>query len=274
MTGSADTAVRSLRVAAVSPEIRIGDLAGNLRRIRAALGRAVQDGARLVVTPELATSGYVFRDRTEAGAASLDRDDPVWGELAAVLATGCVAVVGYSERDGPRLFNSAAVLTAGGRLGGYRKSHLWGAERRLFEPGPQAGSMFDTPVGRLGVAICYDNEFPEVPRRLALAGAELLALPVNWPLVDRPVGEHPPEVIQAMAAARSSRLATVVADRRGDERGVCWTGGSCVIDQDGWVRARGDLEVVQAVLTLRPAGDKSLPPYNDLFGDRRPELYS
>lgn len=265
---------RSLRVAATSPDIVLGEVDGNLERIRAALQAASEEGAQLIVVPELATSGYVFTDRGEATEASLTTDDPRWRTLTTVLARGAVAVVGYAERHGTQLFNSAAVLTAEGRLGDYRKSHLWGREAFLFDRGDRAGEVFDTPVGRLGVAICYDNEFPEVPRRLALAGAEVLALPVNWPLLPRPHGEHPPETIQAMAAARSSRLATVISDRAGTERGVAWTGGTAVIDEDGWIAALPDAGgIAGATLTLRPPGDKTLPPHNDLFRDRRPDLY-
>jgi predicted amidohydrolase len=160
-------------------------------------------------------------------------------------------------------------------LARYRKSHLWAAENDIFDPGPEAGVVVDTPVGRIGVAICYDNEFPEVPRRLALAGAEVLALPVNWPLVPRPAGEHPPETIQAMAAARSSRMAIVIADRHGSERGVEWTGGTAVVSSDGWICATADEpgQIASAALDLPAPGDKSLGAYNDLFADRRPDLY-
>lgn len=265
---------RSLRVAATSPDIVLGDVDGNLERISLALRTASAGGTQLIVVPELATCGYVFTDRSEAYDASLTREDPRWRALAASLAPDAVAVVGYAERHDAQLFNSAAVLTGEGRIGDYRKSHLWGAEALLFDRGDRAGEIFDTPIGRLGVAICYDNEFPEVPRGLALAGAEVLALPVNWPLLPRPRGEHPPETIQAMAAARSSRLATVISDRSGTERGVAWTAGTAVIDEDGWIAALPeDGGIARATLTLRPSGDKTLPPHNDLFGDRRPELY-
>ncbi|GAA4344017.1 nitrilase-related carbon-nitrogen hydrolase [Microbacterium rhizosphaerae] len=267
-------APRSLRVAAASPEVELGDVAGNGERISDALRAAVEEGARLIVLPELATSGYVFTDPSEARAAAVTRDDPMWAQISAVLPDGVVAVVGYAERDGSDLYNTAAVLTGIDRLGDYRKSHLWGSEGEFFLRGDIAGAVFDSPIGRLGVAICYDNEFPEVPRGLALAGAEVLALPVNWPLVARPAGEHAPETIQAMAAARSSRLATVIADRHGKERGVTWTSGTAVIDEDGWVAALPGLgNLAVAELILRAPGDKSLPPYNDLFADRRPELY-
>ena len=266
---------RSLRLAATSPEVRLGDVDGNLQRIRVALQGAVARGAQLIVMPELATSGYVFADRDEAAAASITRDHAGWAHLTSALPPGVVAVVGYAERDGTQRLQLRSRASRGAADRRLPQGAPLGRGGRTVRTGDRtAGAIFDTPLGRLGVAICYDNEFPEVPRRLALAGAEILALPVNWPLIARPDGEHPPETIQAMAAARSSRLATVIADRSGIERGVAWTGGTAVIDDDGWVAALPDESgSAVATLTLRSPGDKSLPPHNDLFGDRRPELY-
>lgn len=266
---------RQLRVSAISIAIEIGDVAANLTAIERALGRR-EPGPHLIVLPELATSGYVFEDAAEARSLAMRADDPRLTSLAGSLCADAVAVVGFCEIDGDRLFNSALVIGHDGVLGCYRKSHLWGDECDVFVPGDEAGAVFDTPVGRLGVAICYDGEFPELTRRVALAGAEVLALPVNWPLVPRPVGEHPPETIQAMAGARTSRLATVIADRHGTERGVEWTGGTAVVSADGWICAMpgddaGDDGTATAVLEL--SGNKSLGAQNDLFMDRRPELY-
>lgn len=261
-----------LRASAVALPIEIGELDANLARISDVLDSAEAVGPHLIVFPELATSGYVFRDGDEARGLSMRADDPRLASLVAKVPVGAVAVLGFCETDGDRLFNSALIIGHDGILGRYRKSHLWGAEHDVFTPGTEAGAVFDTPIGRLGVAICYDNEFPELPRRLALAGADVLALPVNWPLVDRPPNEHPPETIQAMAAARSSRLATVIADRHGVERGVQWTGGTTVISPDGWISATpADGPIATAVLDL--SNDKTLGAHNDLFADRRPELY-
>lgn len=258
----------------MSPDVVLGDVDGNVGRVADAIASAAARGASLIVAPELALSGYVFADAAEARTAALDRHDDRFALLRAALPEGATAVVGYAEATSGALFNTAVVFTRSASLAHYRKSHLWGIERAFFEPGDSAGTVVESPVGTLGVAICYDNEFPEVPRRLALAGAELLALPVNWPAVARPAGEHPPEIIQAMAAARSSRLATVVADRRGEERGVAWTSGSAVIDGDGWIAAHPDeSHVAIADLDIPAVGDKRLPPHNDLFADRRPELY-
>lgn len=269
--GAADAG--GLRVAALSPEIVIGDLDGNLDRIRSAISAAARRGAELIVLPELATSGYVFADPEEAREAALAADDPRWASLQEAIPEDAVVVVGYVERDGDRLFNTAAVLTHDGRLADYRKSHLWGDEKLVFDSGSEAGIVVEAPFGRLGVALCYDNEFPEVPRRLALAGADVLALPVNWPLVPRPEGEHAPELIQAMASARSSRLPVVIADRWGSERGVAWTDGTAIIDEQGWIVAFRAVMGATAVLSLDAVRSKALPPHNDLFADRRADLY-
>ncbi|MFT4229926.1 MAG: nitrilase-related carbon-nitrogen hydrolase, partial [Microbacterium sp.] len=192
--------------------------------------------------------------------------------LQDALPDGAVAVVGYAEEDSGVPYNTSVALTRDRRLHDYRKSHLWGAEVNLFEPGHEAGAVVEAPFGRLGMAICYDDEFPEVPRRLALAGADVLALPVAWPMVPRPAGEHPPETVQAMGSARSSRLPIVIADHHGAERDVSWTGGTAIVDGLGWIAAEDEL-FVMAELDLDALRDKSLPPYNHLFGDRRPDLY-
>jgi predicted amidohydrolase len=281
--GDTVLSMTTLRATAVSPEVCIGDLDGNLERIRAAIVEAAATGAQLIVLPELATSGYVFTGRAEAMANALTRDDPRWAALEAAIPGDTVVVLGYAESEGGQLFNTAVVLGATGRLADYRKAHLWGIEKLVFDAGPTAGIVVDVPFGRLGVAICYDSEFPEVPRRLALAGADVLALPVNWPRVPRPAGEHPPETIQAMAAARSSRLPIVISDRWGEERGVPWTDGTAIVDEQGWVIARRDgaadasgasgASGASATIALDAVRLKSLPPHNDLFVDRRPELY-
>ncbi|KTR75239.1 carbon-nitrogen hydrolase [Microbacterium oxydans] len=262
-----------MRAIALSPEIVLGDVDGNLARIRDAISAAALRQPRLMVLPELATSGYVFADREEAASASIDVDDTRWAAVQEVIPEGAVVVVGYAERAGERLFNTAAVLTRDARLADYRKSHLWAAETLLFDRGTEAGLVVDVPFGRLGVALCYDNEFPEVPRRIALAGADVLALPVNWPLVPRPHGEHAPELIQAMAAARSSRLPVVIADRWGSERGVDWTDGTAIIDEQGWIISFRAVMGATAQLSLAAARDKALAPHNHLFDDRRVELY-
>jgi predicted amidohydrolase len=251
----------------------IGDLAGNLDAVEAAVADAMAADRQLLVLPELATSGYHLTP-DEARAAALPADADVFARWARLLRPDAVLVVGFAEAAGDDVCNSAAVVTADGVLAVYRKTHLWDTELAVFTPGDVAGGVLDTPVGPLGTLICYDLEFPEVPRRLALAGAEVLAVPTNWPLGPTPPGERPFEVVQAMAAARASQVAIACCDRRGEERGERWTRGTTVVGTDGWPRGDKDADGrLDATVELR-ADRWAISPRNDVRGDRRPDLYS
>jgi predicted amidohydrolase len=242
--------------------------------IRAAVG----DGAELVILPELVTSGYVFASREEAASTAITVSHPVFAEWAAevsrVRGGRGLVIGGFCELgDGGNLYNSAAVVSGEGVLAVYRKTHLWDREKLFFKPGSDPAPVVCTRVGRIGVAICYDLEFPELTRGLALRGAELIAVPTNWPRVPCPQGEHPPEVIIAMAAARSNRVFIACCDRAGVERGQSWTEGTSIVDVDGWVVARAEAGTAMADVDLVRARDKRLTDLADALGDRRPELY-
>ena len=138
--------------------------------------------------------------------------------------------------------------------------------------------MIETPLGRIAVCVCYDLSFPEVPRGLALAGADLIAIPTNFPQEEEPPpGEPPVELAVTMATAHLSRVFVAVCDRAGRERGVDWVGATAIVDERGRVLAGpvGDgVETISAVCDLPRARDKAWNERNDAFGDRRPELYS
>jgi predicted amidohydrolase len=258
----------------------VGDGPGNRRRAREAVREAVAAGARLVVLPELCTSGYVFESVDEARALAQPPDGPAlrdWAEEAE--ATDAVVVGGFAElgEDG-HLYNSAAVVDSTGTIAVYRKLHLWDRERLFFEPGAACARVLETRVGRVGVQICYDLYFPEVARGLALAGAEIVALPTNSPLLTLPPpGERRMEVLVAMTTAHVNRVFFAVCDRTGAERGVEWVGGSVVADPDGWLLAGPPPDygpgLVIADCELGKARDKTWNERNDVFRDRRPDLY-
>jgi predicted amidohydrolase len=268
------------RIAVCQLAPAIGDLDGNRARALAALDAAADAGAQVVVLPELAASGYVFRDAGEARALAEPPDGPTvagWAERAA--ARGLVVAGGFAEAgaDG-RLFNSAALVDAGGVRAVYRKAHLWDREAEVFTPGTDPPPVVDTPHGRIGLMVCYDLEFPEWVRLVALAGAELLCVPTNWPREARPDGERPMEVLRAMVAASTNRMAIAVCDRCGSERGVDWVAGSAIAAPDGWLLAGPPAAAEPALLLadvdLAVARDKALGPRNDALGDRRPDLYA
>ena len=273
-------------IAVAQLAIAIGEPDANRKAAAAAVTEAAAAGARLVVLPELCDSGYVFgavaaEAQAEAGALASPADDSdtlrQWHALAAEHQL--VIVGGFCERgaDG-RLFNSAAVVDASGTRAVYRKAHLWDKEKLVFTPGDAPPPVVDTAIGRVGVMICYDLEFPEWVRLPSLAGADLIAAPVNWPYAARPAGERPAEVVKAQAAAATNGVFVAVADRCQDERGVSWISGSLIVGPDGYPLAGPVLEDRPAVLTaacdLRKARDKSLDGDNDLLADRRPSLYT
>jgi predicted amidohydrolase len=135
-----------------------------------------------------------------------------------------------------------------------------------------------TRYGRIGLAVCYDIEFPELTRGLALGGAELIALPANWPHDTMPPNGR--SILHSLAAVTAyfNRVFVAVCDRCGSERGVAFEGGSVITDPDGWLAAgpvanRGP-ETVSAVCDLARARDKRTGRHNDALADRRPDQYS
>jgi predicted amidohydrolase len=266
-------------VAAVQLDPVVGDSARNRRTVADRIADAFGRGASIVVVPELATSGYVFRDRDEARSLAIRPDDDIFAEWAALASTAPgdgVVIGGFAELgEDDAVYNSAAVVDPSGVRAVYRKVHLWDREKEVFTPGDAAPPVVDTPHGRIGVMICFDLEFPEWTRLAGLAGADLLAVPTNWPLVDTPPGERPAEQRIAVAAALVNRMAIACADRFGVERGVEWTQGTAIVSPAGFVVAETGPGpgVALADLDLPAARDKRLSSLVDLFGDRRPDLY-
>ena len=272
-------------IAVAQLAIAIGEPDANRKAAAAAVAEAAAAGARLVVLPELCDSGYVFGDdaeraSAEAGSLASKADDSVtlrqWHALAGEHRL--VIVGGFCERGAHgRLYNSAAVVDASGTRAIYRKAHLWDKEKLVFTPGDAPPPVVETAIGRVGVMICYDLEFPEWVRLPAIAGADLLAVPVNWPAATHPARERPAEVIKAQAAAATNGIFVAVADRCQVERGVSWISGSLIAGPDGYPLAGPVLDDRPAVLTiacdLQKARDKSLDGDNDLLADRRPALY-
>ncbi|WP_445148679.1 nitrilase-related carbon-nitrogen hydrolase [Baekduia sp. Peel2402] len=258
----------------------MGAVDDNLIALRAALADALAADAGIVVATELAGSGYAFADAEEARAHAEDLDGPTVSAYrdASQAGGGAVVVGGFCERgDDGNTYNSAVAVEAGEVLAVYRKLHLWHDEQSCFTPGAEVPPVVETHHGRIGVAICYDLEFPEVTRSLALRGADLLALPTNWPRTVVPPGERSMLGTLAMATARLSRTFVAVCDRAGAERGVDYEGASIIAGPDGYPLAESTDPLASQVLTatadLAHARDKRTGPRNDVVTDRRPDLY-
>src|SRR5215469_6729783 len=269
-------------IAACQLALAIGDLAGNARAAEFAVHDAAARGAQFVVLPELSDTGYVFTGPAEARTlAAPAADCPAlrhWRSLADEL--DIVIAGGFCELGADdRLYNSAALVDGSGIRALYRKAHLWDTEKLIFTAGAAAPPVTDLGFGRVALMICYDLEFPEWVRLAALAGADVVAAPVNWPATGPPpAGERPAEIIRAQAGASVNAVFVAVADRCGAERGTDWVGGSVIIGPDGYPLAGpadpGKPAVLTAACDLPRARDKSTSPRNDVLTDRRPVLYA
>lgn len=260
----------------------VGAADDNLMALRRALREALDAGAGIVVATELAGSGYAFAGAEEARAHAEGLD----GQTVAAYREasrgggdgGAVVVGGFCERgDDGEVHNSAVLAEAGEVRAVYRKLHLWEDEQSCFVPGAAAPPVVATRHGRIGVAVCYDLEFPELTRGLALRGADLLALPTNWPRTAHPPGERSMLGTIALATARLNRVFVAVCDRSGSERGLGYEGASIIAGPDGHPLAESagpdQPRLLTASVDLAMARDKRTGPRNDAFADRRPEVY-
>jgi len=257
----------------------IGDASVSLARIDAGVRDAAGQGAQVVVLPELANSGYMFSGLDEVCSAAQPLDGAYLRYLTETASSlGILIASGFAELGSAGdVYNSAVMVDRDGVRAVYRKAHLWNAEKSCgFTAGSEYPPVVDTEYGRLGLMICYDLEFPEWVRTVALDGAELVCAPVNWPLYPRPEGERPGEIIRVQADAAVNRMYIAAADRVGPERGQDWLGGTVIVDADGYPVTPillGSEHVAVATIDLAQARDKSISPQNDVHGDRRPELY-
>ncbi|MFQ3592847.1 MAG: carbon-nitrogen hydrolase family protein [Gemmataceae bacterium] len=261
------------KLAGVQMDVILGDVEGNLQRIRQRCEQAAQAGARLVLFPECATSGYCFASLAEARPHALRADAPQWQTLS---RPDLYSVIGFLERDGERLYNSAALVGPSGVEAVYRKVHLphIGLDR-FVTPGDRPFAVQEVQGVRIGMHICYDGSFPEAPRVLMLLGADLLLLPTNWPMSAKMV------VPLCLARAVENHVYYAAINRIGSEGGYSFIGQSQILAPTGEVLAQaGGTEETILYATIDPsvARNKKLvriagQHHIDRIADRRPEMY-
>jgi predicted amidohydrolase len=268
----------TIRVAACQIDPQLGEVDRNLERIERAVADAAAEGPKLIVLPEAATTGYVFESLDEAltvaHRASAVADD----RLAALAAEhGVALIVGTLEAEGNEVFNTALIYAEDGRRYRYRKVHLpYLGVDRFATPGPDAPAVYDLAGMRVGVLVCYDLRFPEAARICALEGADLIALPTNWP---EGVQFHPG--IFAPSRAAENHVYLLACDRVGEERGTTFIGRSILLDTNGKELARASDTEEETIVgevdweLARQTHHRRIPGEHewDTIGDRRPGLY-
>jgi N-carbamoylputrescine amidase len=260
------------------------DIAADLALIERTVDAARAQGAELVVFPECALGGYVREPMPGEIApelpVALEREGAEIAELIRI-AGDTVLCVGYSEFvPGARPYNAAICVSGDGILGHHRKVHLPPGERFAYAAGERF-EAFDTPVGRMGMLICYDKLFPEAARALALDGADIVASLAAWP-VDRL------RPARRIAQDRQTRHFNLTDTARAVENQVVWVssnqtgrlgplrflGNAKVVDPDGVVLASTGSSAGMAVAQVDAAAVVRESRLGiDHIADRRPAAY-
>ncbi len=268
-----------VKVAVVQFEPKLGEVSLNQDKIVELVGKAFDQGARLVVAPEMANTGYIFESKEDAAqyAESVPGGPMVQALEKAAAGKNGYVVSGLMESDGDKLYNTAVLVGPEGYIGKYRKTHLWDVDKTFYEPGDLGFPVFDLPFARIGMCICYDQTFPEVSRIYAMQDVDIICSPTSWVVIPGlAIPEDPTWSYIARTQAQVNGLYMLCADRIGTERGVTFGGSSCIVGLMGFLGgpASGDKEEILATeLDIAAGRVKMLSAVNHLLNDRRTDLY-
>ncbi len=232
----------------------------------------INDKKHVIVLPELAFTGYNLTK--EEFMAVADRKDSSFLEkvnnyldnLKKGKNVDILLVFGHPIRRGEKLYNSAVITDGDNFFEIYDKLHLFYEEKDKFEKGKKIG-FYEWNGIKFGVIVCFDWIFPELSRLIALKGASVIFHPSNLVL---------PYAQKAMwTRSVENRIFTVLANRIGEERGLKYTGKSQIVSPTGGILASIDEQegLIMANLDLSLAENKDITEKNNLFIDRRVDLY-
>ncbi|MDW3219735.1 MAG: nitrilase family protein [Acidimicrobiales bacterium] len=269
------------RIACLQTEPVLGEVTQNLADQAIACADAVANGADLLVLPECSTTGWAFESPAQAHeVAEPVPDGAAFRQWSALCRDeGIHLVAGVAESDGDALFNTAVLIGPDGLIGKYRKAHTWALEKTFYEPGDLGVPVFDTPLGRIGMHICYDCWFPESFRLMAAQGADLVCAPSNWVPVptqrdDLPVMAN----MLCMTNAHANLVYVAAADRVGADGDQPFIGRSIIVDHTGWPIAGPASpdrpEIIYADVDLIGSrAERRGNPFNQPLRDRRLDVY-
>ena len=269
----------NLRIAAVQIPTVWMNSKENLRYIKESIARAKEEkNVDVIVFPELSSIGYIKKRDKKFGCEYIKNAEKIPGpfvnEIAAYAKKYEVYVIAGMTELHPvipgGLYNSAVLIDSKGNLvGTHHKIHIPGYEKHYFIPGNKA-EVFKTPIGNFGITICYDGQFPELTRTLALKGAEILVMLWNMPDFS-----NPPELLQYITATRAAenRMFAVSCNRIGQDDDISFFGHSAISDPVGVFLAKAGRE--ETILYAELKQDRLLEEraQQPVFRDRRPDMY-
>ncbi len=255
------------------------DVTKNLERLLHTMDEAARRGADVFCVPELALLPFFPQHERFADAASLA--EPIPGPTSDRVARkaaelGMVTVFNMYESDSDECFDSSPVFDADGSLLGVTRmvhitDYVCFHERAYYGEGDRGAPVYDTKVGKIGVAICYDRHFPEYMRALGIREADLVVIPQAGALDEWPDGMYEAEV---RTAAFQNGYFAALCNRVGAEERLTFAGESFVVDPTGKVLARGERLAEDLLVVDLDLAECAKSPARSLFlRDRRPELY-
>ncbi len=263
------------QVAAIQYEPTLGEKEKNISDLLELVLRAIEHGARLIVLPEMATTGscWVSRDEIATYTESIPGPTTERFELLA-KQHDCYIALGMPEvdLDTQAFYNSMALIGPAGVIGTYRKLHSSISEPRWARDGDLGIPVWDTPLGRLSGLICMDAMYFEPARIAALHQADVLLFPMGWTNERCPAGYW-------MARAFENGVYIIAADRYGKERGVQFNGGSCILNPDGTIQSYLDdgEGIIYGEVDLSRSRNKGWRQHDEVLGhplaDRQPSEY-
>ncbi|MFX0574368.1 carbon-nitrogen hydrolase family protein [Nocardia nepalensis] len=256
------------------------------------IDRARERGSRLLVLPEACLGGYLpslggggeseeaKQRRLRSLPPALALDGPELRRVAD-MAGEIVVTLGFCEADGDLRYNAAVTLTGDGVLGSYRKVHQPLGENLCYAAGSEYRA-FDTPIGRMGMQICYDKAFPEAARALALDGAEIITSLSAWPTARTATAERLEDDrwtqrfdIFDRARAVENQLVWVASNQAGTFGSLRFVCSAKIVGPGGDILATTGVEPGLATATVDVEHVLELARGGGMYNlrDRRPEIY-
>ncbi|MFX1298166.1 MAG: nitrilase-related carbon-nitrogen hydrolase [Promethearchaeota archaeon] len=261
-----------LNVSAIQFNPTFLDLELNRRKIEQLIRISIlKYNSKLFILPELAFSGYYFENFEQARSTAEEIPNSESCKLLNKLSTEnkIFIISGINEKVKDKLYNSAVAFGPNGYITTYRKIQLYAHEKEFFQPGDLSLQIFNVKKYKIGIMVCFDWFFPEIPRTLALMGADVVCHLMNAVIPD---GAYLGDTFHS----KWNRIFIILVNRIGKERELTFIGKSSIIDPTGKILAQASSdqeEIINISINPKLARNKKLNQFNHVLNDRRTDFY-